>query len=304
VTNRLRVVYIAGYGRSGTTVLNTALGQHPAAMGAGEITALARHVWTNNEYCACGQPIRDCSFWSAVVQRWAGGQGLSFLEEYSALQRKFESIGGPVRMLARAREAFNMYAEHTVRLFDAISFVSSSDVIVDSSKLTSRALALALIPKIDLRVIHMVRDGRAVAWSLLQTYKRDIQSGIQKDITSKSVVRSAARWSFANMTAEALAWQLGPERFLRVRYEDFTAEPASTLKEIGRLLNLDFNQIGADTQQGLPIRPGHQIAGNRLRMKRSFSVVKDDSWQAHMPADQKARFERLCGWLLRRYGYS
>ena len=36
-TQPIRVSIFAGYGRSGTTVLDIALGQHPAVIGAGEI---------------------------------------------------------------------------------------------------------------------------------------------------------------------------------------------------------------------------------------------------------------------------
>ena len=62
ISKPVRVVYIAGYGRSGTTILDIALGQHSVVMGAGEITALTRHVWQENEYCACGARFVTASF--------------------------------------------------------------------------------------------------------------------------------------------------------------------------------------------------------------------------------------------------
>ena len=244
---KLRVIYIAGYGRSGSTILDIALGQHPAIFGAGEITALTRHVWERNEYCACGNPIQDCSLWSAIVQQWLDGQEPSLIEYYSSLQRKFESNAGPIRLLSgkAGRRLFCDYAHHTMRLFDAIASVSGNTTIIDSSKIPWRAFALSRIKGIDLHVIHLVRDGRAVAWSLLQRYSRDVTAGLQKDIQPKSTVRTALRWGFVNVATELLCRRLEPDRFLRMCYEDFTADPEVAFQRVGRSLGIDLGHTGA-----------------------------------------------------------
>ena len=87
---KVKVIYIAGYGRSGSTILDIALSQAREVFGAGEITALSRHVWTENEYCACGVPIRSCELWQAIVARWAEGEASDFLSRYHAFQRLYE----------------------------------------------------------------------------------------------------------------------------------------------------------------------------------------------------------------------
>lgn len=304
-SDRLRVVYISGYGRSGTTVLDILLAQHQAFTGGGEIDNLARRVWRNNEYCSCGLRVRDCKFWSDVVQRWVADRDPDFIDKYFSLQRRVETIANTIRMLTGVRDStvFEAYAHQTVRLFDAIRSVSGTDVIIDSSKVPTRAFALAFIPNIDLHVIHVVRDGRGVAWSLLQSHKADLNAGLQRDIDPRSVVYTAARWSTVNLATEALNWRVGPGRFTRVRYEDFTAEPASTFERIGQSLGYDLSHVGALIQGGKQISPKHQISGNRLRMQRSIKVVQDESWRDHMPSRQQAVFGWLCGWLLKRYGY-
>lgn len=303
-----RVVYISGYGRSGTTMLDIALGQHPAVFGAGEVTTLARHVWANNEYCACGSRVRDCPCWSVVVDRWVDNRDpTDFLERYQALQRQVENLVDPRRMFlpgAAGRGSLAPYAQHTARLFAAVAAVSGRDVIVDSSKMPGRAFALASVRGIDLHVVHVVRDGRGVAWSLLKRYERDVRAGLQRELKPKSLVRTAARWSFVNLATEALGRRLGPDRFTRVRYEDFTADPAGILGRIGRSLGLDLAPIGVDLQHGRPIRPEHQVAGSRLRMQGSINLVRDEAWRSDMPAGKQAAFTRLCGWMLRRYGYA
>ena len=304
-TQPIRVVYIAGYGRSGTTVLDVALGQHPAVIGSGEIAELTRHVWRENEYCACGQPVHDCDFWSPVLRQWSEGQPSSLMPLYEDCQKKIESLVG----LAKSSSGFGhgkqfaFYARNTTRLFEAMLSQSGKSAIVDSSKLPARAMALALIPEIDLRVIHVVRDGRGVAWSLAKAYGRDVKSGLQREIKPKSVSRTALRWIMVNLETEYLLRKLSPEKVMRLRYEDFISDPADVMRKIGALAELDFGGIGEKLQRGEPVRPGHQIAGNRLRMNASISLAKDELWRSMMPPAEQARFRRLGGWMLRRYGY-
>jgi hypothetical protein len=38
-------------------------------------------------------------------------------------------------------------------------------------------------------------------------------------------------------------------------------------------------------------------------MNASISLAKDESWRSMMPPGQQASFQRLGGWMLRRYGY-
>ncbi|WP_172402085.1 sulfotransferase family protein [Ensifer aridi] len=300
-----RIVYIAGYGRSGSTILDIALGQHPAVIGAGEVTSLTRHVWRNNEYCACGHPIRDCSFWSTVLQEWSKGWDSTLMSEYGALQRKFEGLPMFIKILCGVGLGKQLapYALHTKRLFDTMLLASDAQMIVDSSKLPGRAMALAQIPGIDMRVIHLVRDGRGVAWSLLKGYERDAKSGLQKEIKPRSVFRTALRWSIVNLAVEYLSRKLGRQKVMRVRYEDFASHPVALMQQIGAFLELDLSHIGSSLQDGHPIAPGHQVAGNRLRMDASIALNKDESWRTRMPAEQQVSFERLGGWMLKRYGY-
>ncbi|OAP39798.1 sulfotransferase [Sinorhizobium glycinis] len=301
----VRIAYIAGYGRSGTTVLDIALGQHAGVLGAGEITALTRHVWRHNEYCACGNPIRDCAFWSKVIQEWSEGGDSNLVSEYGALQEKFEGLPVFLSVLSGMGlgKLFPAYALHTKRLFDAMASCSGRQIIVDSSKLPGRALALAQIPGVDMRIIHVVRDGRGVAWSLLKAYDRDVKSGLQKEIKPKPVFRTALRWNIVNLAVEYLSRKLGPQKVMRVRYEDFASNPAAAMQQIGAFLELDLSQVGSSLQSGASIEPGHQVAGSRLRMRPSIALTKDETWRTGMPAAQQLSFQRLGGWMLRRYGY-
>ena len=71
-TGSVRVLYIGGEGRSGSTVLATILGSYPDIVTIGEF----RLVWQalkRNLLCGCGTPVLACPFWSQVGDVAFGG---------------------------------------------------------------------------------------------------------------------------------------------------------------------------------------------------------------------------------------
>jgi len=298
---QLKVIYVAGYGRSGTTLLSIALGEHPSVFGAGEIHELTRSAWTQNNYCACGAPLQECEFWSAAMRCWLSAAPADFVERYRRLQSTIENSFRPACL--KRGKARSEFAEATLALFREIASASGKSVIVDSSKLPGRAEALARIPGLDVYVVHLVRDGRGVAWSLKKSYRRDVKAGLQRELRPKSTVRTSLRWTLVNIAAESLARAVGPGRYLRVRYEDFSTDPADVLDRIGTFVGIDFGGVGARLEKGGRMSPRHQLAGSRLRMSPSIKVEKDETWSAQMPATSRRLFTVFSWIMLRRYGY-
>lgn len=299
------VLYVAGYGRSGSTVVDISLGQHPDIFGAGEVGNLFRHVWPENEYCACGLRVRSCPIWGQIVAQWLDGQDPDLPARYRAQTIRFEAVLSPLfRPKSWAQDpGFQEYARHTARLFAAIRDVTGARVIVDSSKLPSRARALSLIPQIDLRIVHLVRDGRGVAWSMMQAIPLDVSAGVQKQIDGKSAGRTSIRWSAFNLMTEYVCSRLPAGRSRRITYEDFTARPRDTLDSVGALVDADFAAAFGQHGDGRDIVPNHQVAGSRIRLKGPLRVSRDASWEGKMPARDQRRVEIAAGWLMRRYGY-
>lgn len=293
----VKVIYIAGYGRSGTTLLDIALGEHPSITGAGELSTLARHVWAEAEYCACGSVVRDCPFWRDVVDDWRAGEAPDMIDDYHAHQRRTETI----LPLGRLR-AGNRQNARTTRLFASIRAHSGRPIVLDSSKLPGRGAALAANPGIDLYVIHVVRDPRGVAWSLRKGIARHVEGGVQRTLRPKSLLHTALRWSIVNAAADALCRRVGNARSLRVRYEDFVAYPRETL---GRILGLVGEQPLAahDGGRAATFRPQHQMAGSRHRMQPAITIERDERWRDAMPPAQQALVSAITAPLRWRYGY-
>ena len=67
----VRVLFIVGCGRSGSTILDTVLGNHAAIESVGEACHLAEKAWLSEDtYCACGKLGRECDFWAEVRRCW------------------------------------------------------------------------------------------------------------------------------------------------------------------------------------------------------------------------------------------
>ena len=163
----IRVIYIIGMGRSGSTLLNIILGNHSEVESFGDLIDLTRYGWLNSEFCACGKGANDCPFWSRVQHDWITQASIS-IAEYVALQNTFEHVRNLPRLcIEKVKQSpkYQLYAEHTLLLLNAIRAVSGKPFIADASKTPGRAFVLSLMPGIDLRVIHLVRDVRGVVFS-------------------------------------------------------------------------------------------------------------------------------------------
>ncbi|MFM8322666.1 MAG: sulfotransferase family protein [Chloroflexota bacterium] len=302
----IRLTYIVGTGRSGSTVIDSFLGNHPSIQSVGELARLLNDAWTNDYYCSCGKRSSSCTFWSAVHQGWCELNGGVTVEQYAGLQSRFEQLRR-WPFLSRERwkdsEDFQSYAKQTRLLLRAIQNTSGCKMIVDSSKGVERAYALAQIPGIDLRVIHLVRDPRGVVWSHKKAFKKDLRGGLPSDIEPEPTWRAALYWCRLNLQAEWLRKYLGKDRSVLVRYEDFMQHTRPVMEQVGRLMDVDFEPLLQVTEQDGTFNFSHTIAGNRVRMKGQLRLKFDEEWREKLETRDRRITEALSGWLMARYGY-
>lgn len=300
------MVYVIGAARSGSTLLDTILGAHPQIESLGELCNLVRHGWLWGEYCACGEPGIACPFWCDVRREWTRRVGPGHLKEYDALLRRVEwSRQWWIDLAGRTPPPeFRCYASWTAALLQAIRVASGRPILVDSSKLRSRGRALAWVPGLDLRLIHLVRDVRGVVWSIQKRLARDPRGGLPRGTTPRPTWRTALGWSVANLQAERVCRRLPRRRSLRVRYEDLVANPLGTLGRIGAAIGVDLSDVARRLAQGQPIRVGHPIAGNRMRMAGAVRLQPDLHWQRNLSSSDRWLCLAFSGALMRRYGYT
>ncbi|WP_171173137.1 sulfotransferase [Ruegeria sp. HKCCD8929] len=294
-----KVIYVAGYGRSGSTLLDIVLGHHPQIFGAGEISTILRHVWPNNEFCACGDRVKSCDVWAPLIENWAANRDNP--EQFVRLQQKMETVS-PLSAWA-SRRLKETYASLSVDLYRSILQRTNCDYVLDASKNPSRGLRLAEAGSAELFVIHLIRDARAVASSMSKALKRNAESGLQKEIKPRPAAWTAMRWMQYNYYSERLAKKVGPQRSVRVRYEDFVASPGEQLERIGKMTGVDTGNLVEMVRSGQAFVPQHQVAGNRIRMGGPLKLRNDITWKGEIPDSMKRQVEIIAAPLLRRYGY-
>jgi len=65
----MKVVYVCGYGRSGSTLLGRLLAARAGATVVGEATNLSSQPFLSQAVCSCGSPYPTCEYWASVHQR-------------------------------------------------------------------------------------------------------------------------------------------------------------------------------------------------------------------------------------------
>jgi Sulfotransferase family len=325
----VKVVKLTGLGRSGSTILDVVLGTHPQIESVGEVGNIVRNGWISREslrgipkdrlrvpICTCGKrldvlyvdtPEEACPFWSSVRREWVERTDRDSIESYPKLQNDFELKRRWPRLLYEKRRPsapFRSYARLTRTFFESIRAVSGKPIIVDSSKSPARALAFGMIPGIDLYVVHFVRDGRGVITSLRKTFKKDLQAGIMWDHKGHPMWKTVVRWTVLNLASEWVCTQLGPERTMRLRYEDFVADPKAALERIGSLIGLDLKDVAIAASSGKPMHAGHNIGGNRTKKSGTITLRPNaEEWRTALSPTEQRLSWMLMGWLMRRYGY-
>ena len=302
----LKVIYIMSFSRSGSTLLDIILGNHKQIYSCGELMRLISHGWINQELCSCHEKITECEFWSEVINEWQKETKLE-PEELLGLQNKYERLRSlPIVLINRVRpsKSFRAYQAATLSLLELVAKKAGKKIIIDSSKSTARFLALSSIKNLKIQPIHLVRDSRAVAWSMAKPYKQDLTQGIEQDMPSESLTKTAINWLFFNLQVCIVSCLSGIKKPLLVRYEDLTAFPKETLSRISNYCDCDPVSLINILDKKAMFKIKHIAAGNRLRMKNEIKIQHDSDWENAMPEKQKSKVTRLTELTLKKYGYN
>jgi Sulfotransferase family len=302
------VLYVGGYGRSGSTLVGRVLGEPEGAVCVGE----TRYLWTrglqDNVECGCGEPFLACPFWGAVGEEAFGGWDRLDVEHLAELDREVVLLRTlPLHWAPLLRPGFartiEEYASYLDKLYAAIGRVSGAAVIVDISKEPNFALLLTRLREVDVRVIHLVRDSRAVAYSWTRSKKTPGAVGEERLMPRFTASETATRWMLWNAAFHALAVRQSP--YMRLVYERFVADPRRALGTIDAFAGFPLSPTNPEFQEGRVELGGHHMfSGNPMRANTGLIEIKpDNEWQRMQPSAQFAQVSAITWPLLRFYGY-
>jgi hypothetical protein len=156
-----------------------------------------------------------------------------------------------------------------------------------------------------LRVVHLVRDSRGVAYSWTKLVRRPeaTELSAQTEMHRYPPWRAALLWDAHNGALAALG-RLGVPVW-RLHYERLLAAPVDTVRDLASFLAVDGSAIEQFvTPTTVQVGPAHQIAGNYMRFETGeLALRSDDAWRTALPPRDRRLVTALSGPLLAGYGY-
>jgi Sulfotransferase family len=297
---------VTGTGRSGTTLVQETLSRHPAT---GFVSGLDDKVPRLNSLGRYnGRLYRRARPRDPAMRPWREASGLlergrlrvAPSEAYGLLDRHvFAGFSTPCRDLLATD--LTPYLERRLRaFFEARQRAQGCEVFLQHLTGWPRTGFLqAAIP--DLRVVNVVRDGRAVASSWLQQGWWDGWRGPDNWIFGPLPPRLAVEWERSDrsfVVLAALGWKMlmeafeaarekvPPDQWLDIRYEDVLAEPRESFGRILEFLGLKWDER---FEAGFA---RHSITSGRA-----------EAYRSDLTAQQLCAIERVLAEPLARWGY-
>ena len=234
-----RQIFIGGCSRSGTTLLGSMLGVH--------------------SNCICSP---ESHFKIGILRHFAGNFRHINLKEvmtYLARHWRFQIWELPIDIDPIESEAdgdgYGDMLNWIVSQYAQREGKSGAQLWIDHTpeNISYASTLIELFP--DAKFIHLVRDGRGVAASILPL-----------DWGPNSIVK-AARW-WMRMVSFGLAAEacLLPDRIMQVKYEALVANPEETLRSICRFLDIPYETSMKEANGFRPPRytlRQHQFVGHK-----------------------------------------
>ena len=324
----IRLAYVLAASHSGSTLLSMLLNSHPEVCTVGElkVTSLGD---VDTYRCSCRALVRECEFWTGIHDDMArrgvefdlARPGTDLRSAGSAYVRRLlrPLHRGPaleaVRDIALSlspswRAHLSAVLEANEQLMSCVLARRGCRVIVDSSKDAIRLKYLLRSPGLDVRVIRLVRDGRAVMLTYVDpagfadAADPALRAGGSGNVADPRYLRLGAaaaslQWKRSNEEADAAVATLPSGQWTEVRYEDLCVQPEQTLRRLFAFLGVDAEARRANFRA-----VEHHVIGNGMRLDSASEVRLDDRWRTNLGEAELRTFESIAGPLNRRFGYA
>ena len=319
-------VYILAASHSGSTLLTMLLNSHPDIVTVGELAPghMEDLAWYQ---CSCGAKLRECGFWRHI-QDATDRRGLAFqLEDFGTrftmpdsgiASRLLKPLHrGPamefirdvgLRLLTPWAKRFKRISRANEILIEQILDYYGSKVFVDKGNRAIRLKYLLRIPSLNIKVIRLIRDGRAVALTYMDPANyadaedeslRGGGNGGDRADECLTIASAAYQWRRCNEEAEHVLACVTASRTIEIRYEELCCDTDATLDRIFDFLGLDPTRRLRDFRSA-----EHHILGNGMRLDSAAEIRLDERWKSQLTLEDLHTFDAVAGRLNYRYGYA
>jgi hypothetical protein len=319
-----KIIMIVGAGRSGSTLLDKALGSHSQCFSLGEIINLNLELKrAHSVLCGCSSLLADCPFWANVLESITSEIGTNIFENPHAFRLDFDvdpgerssrgnHMGRTILMLAKLKKyryaALREPLLNTSRLYDEIIKKTGADILIDSSKNLVRALAIeSALFQYQVKFVHLVRDGRAVLHSTQKGFytvevldkkeKKTVEKTCKDEIVNPETAIN--RWRKDNLKALFALKLFRNQNSIMVRFEDLADFPEVILGKICRFIGVPFER----DMLKLDRKANHMICGNASRINARRIEKPQEKWRTELDGELLKMFDKKAGILNRYLGY-
>jgi hypothetical protein len=276
-------VFFVGCSRSGTTLLRRIGDAHPA------LAVLPEQQWLPR-------------YWEWGIGITSEGMVTRDLLDVLLADRRFGALELPFKRVIELVETGppKPYARFVTELFDLYGELKGKPVAGEKTPKYVRYLPTLHSLWPDARIVHLVRDGRDVALSVLDWDKAERNAGRFPTWDEDPLTTTALYWEWnVRLGREASAF-LGPERYYELRYEALVADPEVECSKLCDFLGL------ADDPSMLRFHEGRTSSQPGLSAKKAWEPITPGlrSWREQMASDDIVRFEAAAGPLLDELGYA
>lgn len=277
----ITILYIAGYGRSGSTLLDVLIGNGPNCAGLGELSNFYTDMLSNTVGENVAGDERK-AFWLEIQDQACG----TFMREKKLLPDAVDAQRGLENFFTSFfgftnHHAKTVYSDTQNNLLKLISQKTKSRVLIDSSKSAWRTAWrpywLAKLTNCQVIVIHLVRDSREVMRSQLRGDNIKMAKGLENAKMNFPVAKTIIGWNVANLTALLLRLLLPRNTVFTVFYNDLIKSPNKTLCRIGRSCEVDLSEVIRNLDSSSPLFSNFQYNGNRMLKKPVLGIRKTDN---------------------------
>lgn len=250
-----KVVYIAGLGHSGSTLLNLILGEHSQMVGLGEAAKLLGDgmAFTQKQQalCSCGNTLDNCDFWKVVASKFNAEANLTKNQQY-------------LKIFETGTEIFGENA-----------------ILIDHSKTIGPLRRLIRMPEIDVKVLFLMKDVRSYTISRID---RANKIKARRKVQDNAVLRSKKSPNFPMY--HFLLWHRTNRKilrflkdskvdFLQVGYEELCLYPEIMLRKMCDFIGVEMevNMLNFKNDSS------HIIRGNKMRNNPEKQKIRyDNRW--------------------------
>jgi hypothetical protein len=272
-------LFVVGCPRSGTTLLQRMLDAHAQLTVANDTHFIPKAVQDL-------EVVGDLPLTGELVERVRG-------------YHRFPRLGVPDEAVDEAAARAGTYGEFVALLYDALATRHGKPLAGEKTPDYCREIPVlhALFPAA--RFVHIVRDGRDVALSVLEWAHEGKGPGRKALWREQPVGVSALWWRDMVETGRRDGAGVGDATYHELRYEDLVADPAGRLRTLSRFLDLPYDEGMAGFAEGRTReKPGRDAKKAWLPATRGLR-----DWSTAMDERSVQLFEALAGDLLSDLGY-